>query len=56
MKNTYITPEIENVKFDTEDIIQTSIMSLLGPNTISDKYGLTEYGQLNSTKAADILN
>ena len=56
MKNTYIKPEIETVKFDTEDIIQTSIMSLLGPNTISDKYGLTEYGQLNSTKAADILN
>ncbi len=54
MKNTYIKPEIGTVKFDTEDIIQTSV-TLSEPNTISDKYGITNYGQLDSTKAADIL-
>lgn len=54
MKNTYIKPEIGTVKFDTEDIIQTSV-TLLEPNTISDRYGFSEYGQLNSTKAVDIL-
>ena len=51
MKNTYIKPEIGTVKFDTEDIIQTSV-TLLEPNTISDKYGITNYGQLDSTKAS----